>query len=246
MSQHAVVHFEIGGPDREALVGFYTRAFGWTHEHFEPADYSMILKMDGGIGGGIMKTPDGSPMVSFYVSCGDDVAGMLAKANELGGSTIMDVMSVPDGPTIAMFADPEGHPVGLVEGGPDEAPQMTGAGAAVGWFELGCGDATALQNFYRELFGWEINADNAMKYGETRAVGNGIGGGIAPAMGRDPYTTVYVAVEDLRATLDAIGEHGGKTVTEPMQVPGGPEIAHFSDPAGNFVGLMHRAAPPAS
>lgn len=79
-----------------------------------------------------------------------------------------------------------------------------------------------------------------MNYGEVKAVGVGVGGGVGPTMGRDPYVTVYVAVDDLAATLKKVGELGGKTVTEPMQVPGGPEIAQFSDPAGNIVGLLRR------
>jgi hypothetical protein len=45
----------------------------------------------------------------------------------------------------------------------------------------------------------------------------------------------YVAVADLQATLDKVGELGGTTVTPPMDVPGGPTIAFFADPAGNRI-----------
>jgi predicted enzyme related to lactoylglutathione lyase len=31
---------------------------------------------------------------------------------------------------------------------------------------------------------------------------------------------------------------GGKTLMEPHQVPGGPEIAMFEDPDGNAIGLL--------
>ena len=41
---------------------------------------------------------------------------------------------------------------------------------------------------------------------------------------------VLAALEHLRL--------GGSTVQEPMDVPGGPTIAFFSDPAGNRIGLM--------
>lgn len=144
---HAVVHFEIGGPDRAALQSFYTELFGWTVQLFEPADYGMVLKMDGGVGGGIMKTPDGSPVVTVYVTCGDDVAGMLAKAEELGATPVMGPEQVPDGPTIAAFRDSEGHLMGLVNGDPDQEAPMTAGGAPVAWFELGCTDASAMQDF---------------------------------------------------------------------------------------------------
>jgi predicted enzyme related to lactoylglutathione lyase len=35
-----------------------------------------------------------------------------------------------------------------------------------------------------------------------------------------------------------VGKACGETVTPPMDVPGGPAIAFFSDPAGNRIGLM--------
>lgn len=235
---HAVVHFEIGGADREALEKFYTSVFGWKTQLFEPADYTMVNKMDDGIGGGIMKTPDGSSMVTVYVTCGEDVAGILDKAKGLGATPIMGPEQVEGGPLIAMFADPGGHTIGLVDGDPDQTPEVQGAGAPVAWFELGCADASAQQNFYRKLFDWEINADNAMNYGEVKAVGAGVGGGIGPSMVGDPYTTVYVAVGDPAATLEKIKAAGGSTLMEPMQPPGGPEVAQFADPAGNRVGLL--------
>jgi len=40
-------------------------------------------------------------------------------------------------------------------------------------------------------------------------------------------------VEDVIET-----ELGGKTATPPMDIPDGPSIAHFIDPAGNMVGLV--------
>ena len=47
-----------------------------------------------------------------------------------------------------------------------------------------------------------------------------------------------MAVPDVQEALDKVGKAGGATVTPPMDVPGGPTIAFFSDPAGNRIGLM--------
>ena len=49
--------------------------------------------------------------------------------------------------------------------------------------------------------------------------------------------TFYVNVSDLAAALAKAESLGGKTVMPPMAVPGGPEIAQFSDPEGNVIGL---------
>jgi hypothetical protein len=52
------------------------------------------------------------------------------------------------------------------------------------------------------------------------------------------YVTVYVAVDDLRATLDRAAELGGKAVIEPTAIPGVGAFALFQDPAGNVVGIL--------
>jgi predicted enzyme related to lactoylglutathione lyase len=108
----------------------------------------------------------------------------------------------------------------------------------VAWFEVSGPDAGALQRFYAEAFGWHIDADNPMNYGMVAAQEGGIGGGVGPSPDGQPYTVFYVEVSDLQAALDKIGELGGTTVTPPMDVPGGPAIAFFTDPAGNRIGLM--------
>jgi predicted enzyme related to lactoylglutathione lyase len=46
-----------------------------------------------------------------------DLEATLGKIEGFGGSSLVGPMDVPDGPRIAMFADPEGHLVGLIEAG---------------------------------------------------------------------------------------------------------------------------------
>ena len=108
----------------------------------------------------------------------------------------------------------------------------------VGWFEVSGPDAAGLQHFYAEAFDWEIDANNPMNYGLVAAQEGGIGGGVGPSPDGKPSIAFYIAVPDLQAALDKIGKIGGSTVTPPMDVPGGPSIAHFTDPAGNMVGLV--------
>lgn len=113
-------------------------------------------------------------------------------------------------------------------------------GKPVMHFEIGVKDANAASKFYADLFGWKIDANNPMSYGfvDTDSGNQGIGGGVTkPPDDSGPYVTVYVNVEDPKATLDQAEKLGAKTVVPPMQVPGGPEIAMFSDPDGNVIGL---------
>jgi predicted enzyme related to lactoylglutathione lyase len=70
-------------------------------------------------------------------------------------------------------------------------------GAPVVHFEIYGKDASKLQSFYADLFGWEIHADNPMNYGivHTNAGDKGIGGGITEG---DARVNVVVDVDDLQ------------------------------------------------
>jgi predicted enzyme related to lactoylglutathione lyase len=110
-----VVHFQIVGKDEQVLQSFYKDAFDWQIQPAIPG-YAMALPGDDdGINGGIGATPDGSAgHVTFYVAV-PDLEAALSKIESLGGSTMMGPEDVPDGPSIAMFTDPEGHLVGLIK-----------------------------------------------------------------------------------------------------------------------------------
>ena len=106
-------------------------------------------------------------------------------------------------------------------------------------FEIIGKDGKKLQEFYSNMFDWNVDASNPMNYGLVSADQSGVGGGISSGM--DPtasYVTIYAEVADLAAALKKAESLGGKTVMEPMVVPGGPEIAMFSDPEGVPVGIM--------
>jgi predicted enzyme related to lactoylglutathione lyase len=109
-----VVHFEVLGKDAAALQNFYASAFGWELERAMP-EYALVGAADGGIAGGIGAAPGGDSHVTFYVQV-EDLEGALRHVESLGGKRLMEPTEVPGGPTIALFADPEGHVIGLVNG----------------------------------------------------------------------------------------------------------------------------------
>jgi hypothetical protein len=232
---HDVVHFEVAGPDGQALEKFYSGLFGWKTEAMGDTPYVIVHRAPGGIGGGIAQPPDGNTATTFYVSCPNNIAETLAKAESMGATTLVPVSDVPGGPTIALFNDPDGNMIGLVNATGDEQPVPDGTGAPVNWFEIGGKDGAKTQKWYSDLFGWKVDANNPMQYGMVPAPEGAIGGGI---YGDDtPGVRFYVNVEDLNATLKKAGELGGKTIQEPVDVPGGPTMAHFADPVGNMIGL---------
>jgi uncharacterized protein len=113
-----VVHFEVVGSDAQALQGFYKEAFGWQVEPVMPT-YAMVLPgAEEGINGGVGAGPEGGGQshVTFYVEV-SDLEETLRTIEGLGGSTVMPPADVPNGPRLAMFADPEGHLIGLIQAG---------------------------------------------------------------------------------------------------------------------------------
>jgi uncharacterized protein len=113
-----VVHFEVIGKDAAGLASFYGETFGWQMEDLNMPNGGYHMARPGGendINGGVGGSPDGNGgHVTFYIAV-DDLGEALQKVESAGGSTVQPPMDIPNGPSIALFADPEGHVVGLVK-----------------------------------------------------------------------------------------------------------------------------------
>jgi predicted enzyme related to lactoylglutathione lyase len=104
-------------------------------------------------------------------------------------------------------------------------------------FEIMGKDGKKLQEFYSNLFNWEIDSSNPMNYGLVKGGEGGIGGGVGQGDG-PPYVTVYIQVDDLQAYLDKVEKLGGKTLVPVTEIPNMVTFALFADPEGNSVGLF--------
>ena len=107
-------------------------------------------------------------------------------------------------------------------------------------FEIIGQDAEALQQYYRDLFGWSL-APMApdVPYGLVRPeeTGSGIGGGVGANMAGGAMVTVYVQVDDIQAALDRAAERwAARSSSPPTVIPGTVTFALFKDIEGNIVG----------
>ncbi len=115
-------------------------------------------------------------------------------------------------------------------------------------FEITGKDAEALQQYYRDLFGWSLTPMAPdVPYGLVgpEETGGGIGGGVGASMDGTPMLTFYVQVDDIQAALDRAAELGGEIVVPPTVIPGAVTYALFKDMEGNIVGLAASETPPA-
>jgi predicted enzyme related to lactoylglutathione lyase len=253
------VHFEVGAADDAPLVAFYGEMFGWGLQGYPGGGYTMIDTRGGtGINGGIGRSQNGQPWSAFYVEA-DDLQATLDRATELGGTTVMPVTDFGGAVTVAMFSDPDGLLIGLVqapsEGSGEDGPAPSaGSGEPVTWFEVIGLDAARTQRFYADLFGWTVDSSAFPAYATVNTgTGRGIQGGIGGGVGAR-WAIVYAKVADVDQALSRAEKLGGSRVAD-SGVPelksaaraalygsddSGMATGAFRDPVGNVFGVFHR------
>ena len=118
-------------------------------------------------------------------------------------------------------------------------------GQPVVHFEVIGTDGAKLQQYFADLFGWEIDANNPMGYGMVAREGNvsaegvGIGGGISGGPpGYGGHVTFYVEVPDVEAALAKAESLGGTRVMGPETIMDQVELGQFTDPEGHVIGVV--------
>ena len=104
-------------------------------------------------------------------------------------------------------------------------------------------DADAVAGFYRDLFGWQLSTDNALRYRELRSGGGrGIDGGVWPAPPEaHTFVQLLVEVEDIDATIAKASAQGARVVVPKSVLPDGDAMAVLVDPTGLAFGICTRA-----
>ena len=116
------------------------------------------------------------------------------------------------------------------------------ANGKICYIEIPATDIARSADFYRRAFGWQIRqrGNGQTAFDDTTGEVSGTW-----VLGRPPAAQpgllVYVMVDSMAATLDAIVANGGEIV-QPVGADA-PEItARFRDPAGNVIGLYQQPA----
>jgi predicted enzyme related to lactoylglutathione lyase len=114
VASHPIVHVEFPATNIDATAAFYAELFGWKVEHHPEMDYATFAA-EGGPGGGFPRA-DGERLnpgdVLVYVGT-DDIEASLARAESLGGSTVVPKTEIPHIGWFAVFSDPTGNRVAL-------------------------------------------------------------------------------------------------------------------------------------
>jgi len=122
--KNPVVHFEITGDDAEGLIKFYSELLEWDLPKMMPdMAYGLATLDEGqaGIGGGVGANMVGGSLLTVYAQV-DDINATLANANEMGCETVVPVTDIPGTVTFALFKDPAGNVMGIVDSTTPPAP----------------------------------------------------------------------------------------------------------------------------
>ena len=114
------------------------------------------------------------------------------------------------------------------------------ANGKICYIEMPAIDIKASARFYKEVFGWQIRerGDGNIAFDDT--VGQVSGTWV---IGRkaltEPGLLIYIMVDSVAKTIDAIITSGGRIV-QPIGMDAPEVTARFSDPAGNIIGLYQQ------
>jgi hypothetical protein len=96
--------------------------------------------------------------------------------------------------------------------------------------------------FYTSLFGWTVDANNAMGYRRfNMGTKEGIDGGIwqAPPQAQN-FVQLFVSVEDVKSSIQKAEGLGAKVIFPATIGPDGDEMAVLLDPQGTPFGLWRK------
>jgi len=113
----------------------------------------------------------------------------------------------------------------------------TRSNGKVCYIEIAANDINRSASFYQEVFGWRIRqrGDGNIAFDDTvgEVSGTWVIGRKASA---EPGLLIYIMVDSVAATIDAVIASGGEIV-QPIGMDAPEVTARFSDPAGNVIGL---------
>lgn len=239
---------DLGTTDAEAAKAFYSRVFGWeavdtpvgeagtyTMLRLEGRDVAALYELDEEQRGSV------TPHWSSYVSV-EDVDAMVPRVRELGGEVLAEPFDVEQAGRTAAVRDPTGAVLHLWQ--PREQP---GAGrvndpGCMAWNELASPDPARARDFFAELLGWTVDAEES-GYGVIRLNG-ALNGGIRPLQDGEPtHWLVYFTVASCDETAAVIRESGGSVIVGPLDTPVG-RVAAVGDPQGAAFALYEGQVDP--
>lgn len=228
--------------DLGAAEAFYAAVFGWTSEHVTASDGAVyaIQRLDGKRVAGIYELNQEllgigvPPHWGTYVEV-DDVAAMMARVREEGGTVLQGPCAEPEVGTFAIIQDTVGAYLRLWHSTPLHGGEIFNEPGAMIWNELNTKEPKTAAAFYEKVLGVKaVITNSAPGYTLLQVDGRPVAGILksTPEMGDHPASwDVYFASRDLADTIEKVIAAGGTVIAEPFDVPAA-RMAVLRDPLG--------------
>ncbi|HEY0143984.1 MAG TPA: VOC family protein [Thermoanaerobaculia bacterium] len=230
---------ELMTSDEEGALRFYMELFGWTDDPSDMGDGSMyhMLGKDGRYVGALYKRGDVPPSWNVYVTVAN-ADQSARRAQELGGTVMLEPFDVFDSGRMAVLGDPQGAVFSLWQ--PKDHPGfgVYGETGTPCWFELNARDLGAAKSFYTALFGWSLK--ESPEYTELSLSGEAIGGMLPTQWPAEvpSFWMAYIAVENCDETAEKAKNLGGSVTVPPMDIPKVGRFSVVNDPQGAVIAVI--------
>jgi uncharacterized protein len=232
---------DMGAPDLNAAVTFYSELFGWEGEDMgEEAGHYHMMSKGGKLVCGLGPAQDpGPPRWTMYINV-DDIDSIAKAIEANGGRVLVQPMEVMTAGKMAVFADTTGAVASVWQAKDHAGSQLVNEAGAFTWSELHTSDLPKAKQFYSDVFGWGWGG--APEYAEVQVNGRSIAGAMTrspemPAEMPDNWL-VYFGSDGVDRDVERATASGASVAVPPTDIPNMGRFAVLIDPQGATFALF--------
>jgi len=244
-------------PDVAAAEKFYGGMFGWTFAKLGegPGRYTLAYQAGYPVAGIAARPPPPAPQggtagarvrTSWWIAYMSvaDVDRSAADVIASGGKTLIPARTLEGRGRMAVLADPDGAPFGLMKSSSGDPPDFRAEPGEWIWAVYQSPDAASAAAFYQDLGNYEVMPGDRVGDSESfslQAEGYARASLVEIPPGRTelrPEWLYFVRVGDVAASLARAVELGGSVIAPPRPDLLDGRLAVIADPGGALLGLM--------
>lgn len=228
---------------------FYASMFGWTFSRLgtESQPYTLAYQAGSPVAGIAARPPvSGQARKSWWIAFMSvaDVDAAAAEVIAKGGKALIPARTLEGRGRMAVLADPDGAPFGLMKSSSGDPPDFRAEPGEWIWAVYQSPDAASAAAFYQDLGNYEVVPGDRVGDAESfalQAEGFARASLVEIPPGRTelrPEWLYFVRVTDLATSLARAVELGGRVIAPPRPDLLEGHLAVITDPGGGLLGLM--------
>ncbi len=240
---------DLGTPDLEGAIAFYSGLFGWEVEIGDPemGRYSMAMLRGKAVAGLADQQQPGPSWWASYLTV-SDINDTAARVEKAGGTIVVAPMEIPEAGHMAIAQAAGGEFISFWQPTGHIGCELVNEHGTLIWNELNTRAVDESIAFYEHVVGLKVTkSPGDMTYYEWQRGGTTVGG-MMPMEGDmwpaelPNHWMVYFAVDNVDAIAARCTELGGTVSVPPQDIPPG-RFAILNDPQGTVFSVIKMATP---